>query len=112
MRTFIAALALGVASLFPLGSASAATCPELELADENLVKTVAAIDAKTVDPLAALQASAAQLAAITDIDPAKRKKIADTVAALLAAKAGPEPVKQAFGQARAEVADARIKKKC
>ncbi len=112
MRTFITALVVGAACFLPVSSASAATCEELKLADDNLLKTVAAIDAKQVDPLAALKLSAAQLNAITDIDPDKRKKIADTVAALLASNAGPEPVKQAFGQARAEVADARTKKKC
>ncbi|MBP9669739.1 MAG: hypothetical protein KBE09_05630 [Candidatus Pacebacteria bacterium] len=112
MRTLIAALTLGSACFFPLSPASAATCEELKLADENLVKTVAAIDAKKVDPLAALKLSAAQLNAITDIDPAKRKEINDTVAALLATNAGPDPVKKAFDKARVEVAEARVKKKC
>ena len=112
MRSFIAILALGTACLLPLSSASAATCQELKAADDSLVNAVAAIDAKVVSPLDALKVSAAQLAAITDIDPDKRKKIADTVAALLAANAGPEPVKKAFGEARTEVADARTNKKC
>ena len=112
MRTFIAALVLGAACLLPVSSASAATCEELRLADDNLINAVAAIDAKVVKPLDALKVSASQLAAITDIDPDKRKKIADTVAALLAANAGPEPVKKAFAEARTEVADARTKKKC
>lgn len=112
MRSLIVALALGAASLLPLAPASAATCAELSAADDGLLKTVAAIDAKQIDPLAALQVSAAQLAGITDIDPAKRKEISDTVAALLAAKAGPDSVKKAFDKARAEIAAARVQKKC